>query len=73
MTYLFFMRLDLTGAWEGPNLAKKAVPRVEKPQHIPGRAGGGWEEDNEEEEDLESEDDAIADFGDLSLGKYLWL
>ena len=67
------MRLDLTGAWEGPNLAKKAVPRVEKPQHIPGRAGGGWEEYNEEEEDLESEDDAIADFGDLSLGKYLWL
>ena len=41
-------------------------PHVRKaaPVHVPGRAGGGWED----EEDRES-DDEVVDFGQLTIGK----
>jgi hypothetical protein len=56
--------------WEGQGRERKLPARGKKSQHIPGRAGGGWEEEEEEEQipDVESEDEEIIDFGELSLG-----
>jgi hypothetical protein len=55
--------------WDGQGLERKVPARGKKSQHIPGRAGGGWEEEEEDIAHVESEDEEIIDFGELSLGK----
>jgi hypothetical protein len=64
----------LIGVREEPSLTKKPEKlRDKKPSHIPGRAGGGWEEEeHQEQEEVESEDEVL-DFGTLTLGKYFYL
>lgn len=63
--------------WDGQQLTPKhtgtaqASRRRVVAQHVPGRAGGGWEdEEGEEGNKADSDDEAIGDFGELSLGRY---
>ncbi len=74
MRYKIILK-DLTGIHERSTTEKRTEPRGRKGVHVhvPGRAGGGWEEEEEGEEqkdvdDYQSEDEAV-DFGQLETGR----
>ncbi len=62
----------MTGIHERSTTEKRPEPRGRKAVHVhvPGRAGGGWEEEEEQNdvEDYQSEDEAV-DLGELESGR----
>jgi hypothetical protein len=73
-SFFYFISKDLTGIHERSHTEKRPEPRGRKAVHVhvPGRAGGGWEEEEGEEqkdvEDYQSDDEAV-DFGELETGR----